>query len=69
MLYVLYVQVTVNRDNLRINNQQDATSIQDFYFVTELYMFRTSSVPITRCYQLYTWQLVCMKHTNCHVYS
>jgi hypothetical protein len=30
-----------------------------FYFVTELYMFRASSVPIIRSYQLYTWQLVC----------
>jgi hypothetical protein len=26
----LYVQVTVHRDNLRINNQQDASSIQNF---------------------------------------
>jgi hypothetical protein len=25
----LYVQVTVHRDNLRINNQQDASSIQN----------------------------------------
>jgi hypothetical protein len=28
------------------------------YFVTKLYMFRASSVPIIRSYQLYTWQLV-----------
>jgi hypothetical protein len=27
---VLYVQVTVHRDNLCINNQQDASSIQNF---------------------------------------
>jgi hypothetical protein len=27
---VLYVQVTVHRDNLRVNNQQDASSIQNF---------------------------------------
>ena len=27
---ILYVQVTVHRHNLRINNQQDASSIQDF---------------------------------------
>jgi hypothetical protein len=27
---VLYVQVTVHRDNLRINNQQDESSIQNF---------------------------------------
>ena len=26
----LYVQLTVHRDNLRINNQQDASSIQNF---------------------------------------
>jgi hypothetical protein len=28
--HVLYVQVTVHRDNLRINNQQYASSIQHF---------------------------------------
>jgi hypothetical protein len=28
---ILYVQVTVHRDNLRINNQQDASSIQNFF--------------------------------------
>jgi hypothetical protein len=27
---LLYVQVTVHRDNLRINNQQDASGIQNF---------------------------------------
>ena len=27
---VLYVQVTVHRDNLRLNDQQDASSIQNF---------------------------------------
>jgi hypothetical protein len=57
-IHVLYVQVIVHRDNLRINNQQDASIIQNFYFVTKLYMFRTS-VPIIRSYQMYTWQLVC----------
>jgi hypothetical protein len=30
-----------------------------FYFVTTLYMFRASTVPIIRSFQLYTWQLVC----------
>jgi hypothetical protein len=30
-----------------------------FCFVTELYMFRASSLPITGSYQLYTWQLIC----------
>jgi hypothetical protein len=33
--------------------------ISEIYFVTKLYMFRASSVPIIRSYQLYTWQLVC----------
>jgi hypothetical protein len=33
-----------------------------FYFLTKLYMFRPSSVPIIRSYQLYTWQLVCFMH-------
>ena len=56
---VVEVQVTVHRDNLRINNQPDASSIQNFYFVTKLYIFRASSVPIIRSYQMYTWQLVC----------
>jgi hypothetical protein len=57
-LFLLYVQVTVHRDNLCINNQQDASSVQNFYFVTKLYMFRASTVPIIVSYQLYTWQLV-----------
>jgi hypothetical protein len=34
---VLYVQVTVHRDNLRISNQQDASNIQN-YFVTKLHV-------------------------------
>jgi hypothetical protein len=45
--------------NFHINNQRDALSIQNFYFVMKLYMFWASSVPIIRSYQLYTWQLVC----------
>ena len=46
---LFYVQVTVHRDNLRINNQQDASRIQNFfYFVTKLYMFRACTVPIIR---------------------
>jgi hypothetical protein len=32
---VLYVQVTVNRDNLHINNHKDASSIQNFIFFHE----------------------------------
>jgi hypothetical protein len=58
-LVLLYVQVTVHRDNLRINNQQEASSIPNFYFVTKLYTFRASSVPIVRSYQPYARQLVC----------
>ena len=30
-IHVLYVQVTVHRDNLRVNNQQDASSIQNLF--------------------------------------
>jgi hypothetical protein len=52
-------QTSSSSVTLRINNQQDTSSIQNFYFVTILYMFRASSVPIIRSYQLYTWQLVC----------
>ena len=44
---------------LHINNQQDAASIHNFYFVTKLYMLRASSVSIISSYQLYTWHLVC----------
>jgi len=40
-----------------LNNQQDALIIQ-IYFVTKLYTFRASSVPIIRSYLLYTRQLV-----------
>jgi hypothetical protein len=55
---MLYVQVTVHRDKLRINNQQMHQVSKIFYFVTKLYMFRASSVPIIWSYQLYSWQLV-----------
>ena len=34
----LYVQVTVHRENLRINNQQDASKYPNFYFVTKLHV-------------------------------
>jgi hypothetical protein len=37
--------------HLRINNQKDASSIQNFCFVTKLYMFRASAVPILRRWQ------------------
>jgi hypothetical protein len=50
----LYVQVSVNRDNLRINNQQDASSIQNFILSRNSTCFRAPSVPIIRNYQLYT---------------
>jgi hypothetical protein len=76
---LLYVHVTVNRDNLRVNNQQDASSIQNFYFVTKLYMFRASSVPIVRSYfgylmhlvgYLYEVQLTCWRvYPTCKVLS
>src|SRR5215469_9572115 len=32
--------------------------ISKIYFVTKLCMFRATSVPVIRSYQLYTWQLV-----------
>jgi hypothetical protein len=32
--------------------------ISKIYFITKLYMFWASSLPIIRIYQLYTWQLV-----------
>jgi hypothetical protein len=32
--------------------------ISNIYFVTKLYMFQASSMPIIRSYQLYTWRLV-----------
>ena len=36
---ILYVQVTVHRDNLRINNQQDASSIQNFILLRNFTCF------------------------------
>jgi hypothetical protein len=33
--------------------------VSKILFSTKLYMFRASSVPIIKSYQLYTWQLVC----------
>jgi hypothetical protein len=50
---LLYVQVTVRRDNLRINNQKDASSIQ----------VRSNLTLLGRGH------ITCMKHTICHVYS
>jgi len=48
----LYIHVTVHRDRFLSNNQQDALIIQ-IYFVIKLYMFRVSSLPITRSFILY----------------
>jgi hypothetical protein len=33
--------------------------VSKIYVVAKFYMFRASSVPIIRSYQLYSWQLVC----------
>ena len=60
LMIILHVQVIVHRDNLRINNQQDAPSIQNFYFVTKL----RSNLTL-----LGSGHITCMKHTNSHVYS
>ena len=41
---------------LHTNNQQDASSIQNF-ILSRNSMFRASTVPIIRSYQLYMWQV------------
>jgi hypothetical protein len=58
LLILLYVQVTVHRDKLRIKPTR-YTKYPKLYFVIKLYMFRAPSVPIIRSYLLYTRQLVC----------
>jgi hypothetical protein len=65
---VLYVQVTVHRDNLRINNQQDASSIQNF-ILSRNYMFRALLCPssgVISCtrgnwYVSYRWYNRCLE--------
>jgi hypothetical protein len=49
--------LTITAD-LRINNQQDASSIRNF-ILSRNSTFRASSVPVIMSYQPYTWQLVC----------
>ena len=49
---VLYIHVTVHRSKFIFNNQTDAP-INQIYFVTKLYMFRASSLPIIRSVLLY----------------
>ena len=53
----LYIHVTVHRNDLFLNNEQGARIIQ-IYSVTKLYMFRASSLPITRSFLPYIRQLV-----------
>jgi hypothetical protein len=55
---LVYVQVTVHRDKLRIKQPTRCIIYPKLYFVIKLYMFRASSVPIIRSYLLYTRQLV-----------
>jgi hypothetical protein len=59
VITLLYVQVTVHRDKLRIKQPTTCIRYPKLYFVIKLYMFRASSVPIIRSYLLYTRQLVC----------
>jgi len=52
---LLYIHVTVHRDEFLCNNQTDAPVIQ-VYSVTKLYVFRASSLPIIRSSLLYIRQ-------------
>jgi hypothetical protein len=47
-----YIHETVRRNKFLFNNQPDALIIQ-IYSVIKLYMFRASSLPITRSLLLY----------------
>jgi len=52
---VLYIHVTVHRSKFLFNNQPDAP-INQMYFVTKLYLFRASSLPIIRSVLLHIRQ-------------
>jgi hypothetical protein len=78
LIKIVMYRTNSTRNGLRMNNQQDTSNIKNFYFVTKIYMFRASSVPIIRSYQLYSMvcgrclgsgHITCMKYTNCHLYS
>jgi hypothetical protein len=58
MYTILYVQMTVHRDKLRIKQPTRCIIYPKLYFVVKHHMFRASSVPIIRSYLLYTRQLV-----------
>jgi len=49
---LLYIHVTVHRNKFLFNNQSDILIIQ-IYSVIKLYMFRASSLLITRSFPLY----------------
>jgi hypothetical protein len=78
---IFYVQVTVHRDNLRINNQQDASSTQNFILSRNSTRFGHLLCPSSRvisctrgnwyvsCRLCGCDHITCMKHTNCHLYS
>jgi len=55
---ILYVQVTVHRDKLRVKQPTRCIKYPELYFVIKLHMFRASSVSIIRSYLLYTRQFV-----------
>ena len=56
---VLYVQVTVHRDKLRINNQIDASNTQNLFCHETLHVSGIFCAHHQELYQLYTWQLLC----------
>ena len=82
---ILYVQATVHRDNLRINNQQGASSIQNFILSRNSTYFGHLLCPssgVISCTRgnwyvscrlcgrcLGSGHITCMKHTSCQVYS
>ena len=58
---------SINNLILRINNQQGVSSMQNFYFVTKLYMFWASSVPIIRSFSCTrgNWYVSCRLCGRC----
>jgi len=58
MSLLLYVQVTVPSDMLRVKQPTRCIKYPKLYFVIKLFVFRASSLPIIRSYLLSTWQLV-----------
>jgi hypothetical protein len=64
---ILYVQVTVHPDNLRINNQQDASSIQNFILSRDSTCFGHLLCPssgVTNCTRS-NWHVSCRLCNRC----